>query len=382
MLNGSCAFDRDFNSRLHTITKPYGFNIVKWELSAIAASFSRVNVEADNVAEYFSTGNQIKTMKSNIEAINTGHSEGDLVSLEAELNEMRQHNLSLERAVEEVLEGKIREALAQQGIHNPINKYLKIKIGFPPVSFSLEDPPHLLVVSPRDKIESVRQIVLRQDITIEEMESIESDVDKSNVSSLVLELGGLASYPSLITNRGDLRFTLNAAIEEWLHQYLVFKPLGFRYMLNLAGIVRNYEIATMNETVAGIVSKEIGDIVYEKYYDRNDAEVENKDSEFDFDREMREIRRAVDEYLSRGEIEAAEEFMEQKRQYLAQNRYHIRKLNQAYFAFHGAYADRPTSISPIGEELKQLRNQSNSLKDFLETVAAMNSRQDLADSVK
>ncbi|MFC2007122.1 hypothetical protein ACFLVB_00755 [Chloroflexota bacterium] len=367
---------------MNTITKPYRFNFVKWEFSTIAAGFSRVNVEADNVAEYFSTAEQIKALRVEIEAIHTGHSEGDLASLKAELNEKQQHNFSLERTVEEVLERQIREALAQQGIHNPLNKYLKVKIGFPPVSFSLEEPPHLLVVSPRDKIESISQVVLRQDITTEEMENIESEVDKSNVSSLVLELGGLASYPSLVTNRGDLRFTLNAAIEEWLHQYLVFKPLGFRYVLNLTGIVRDYEIAVMNETVAGIVSKEIGNIVYEKYYDRNDAAVENKDSEFDFNREKREIRRAVDEYLAEGEIKAAEEFMEQKRQYLAENRYHIRKLNQAYFAFHGAYADRPTSISPIGEELKQLRNQSNSLKDFLETVSTMSNRQDLADSVE
>ncbi len=97
---------------------------------------------------------------------------------------------------------------------------------------------------------------------------------------------------------------------------------------------------------------------------------------------MREIRRAVDNYLARGEIEQAEEFMEQKRQFLAAKGYHIRKLNQAYFAFHGTYADSPTSISPIGVELKELRSQSTSLKDFLETVAAMISRQDLADRVK
>ena len=67
---------------------------------------------------------------------------------------------------------------------------------------------------------------------------------------------------------------------------------------------------------------------------------------------------------------------------LAENDYPIRKLNQAYFAFHGAYADKPTSISPIGDELKKLRQRSESLKDFLETVAAMTSRQDLAESVK
>jgi hypothetical protein len=97
---------------------------------------------------------------------------------------------------------------------------------------------------------------------------------------------------------------------------------------------------------------------------------------------MREIRRAVDQYLARGEIEQAEEFMEQKRQYLASKGYYIRKLNQAYFAFYGTYADRPTSISPIGVELQELRRQSASLKDFLDTVAVMTSRQDLKAALK
>jgi hypothetical protein len=70
------------------------------------------------------------------------------------------------------------------------------------------------------------------------------------------------------------------------------------------------------------------------------------------------------------------------RLYLVENGYNIRKLNQAYFAFHGAYADKPTSISPIGVELKQLRSQSDSLKDFIETVAAMTNRQELVESIR
>jgi len=74
--------------------------------------------------------------------------------------------------------------------------------------------------------------------------------------------------------------------------------------------------------------------------------------------------------------------MEQKRQYLASLGYYIRKLNQAYFAFHGTYADKPAFISPIGLELKQLRGQSSSLKDFLNTTAAMTSRQDLREAVR
>ena len=69
--------------------------------------------------------------------------------------------------------------------------------------------------------------------------------------------------------------------------------------------------------------------------------------------------------------------MEEKRQYLLSMGYYIRKLNQAYFAFHGAYADEPTSVSPIGFELKKLRGRIESLKDFLNTVADMTSRQEL-----
>ena len=266
-----------------------------------------------------------------------------------------------------------------------MDKYIRLKFGFPPVNFILEKPPHLLVISPRDRIESIREITFRQDISLEEIENIEAAVDDLGVSSLVVELGGIATYPTFVTNDASLKFTLDTATEEWLHQYLVFKPLGFLYTLDLIGVSRNYDIATMNETVASMVGKEIGAMICEKYYPQfeiGDSQPPGAESEFDFNREMREIRRAVDRYLAQGEIELAEEFMEQKRLYLASNGYYIRKLNQAYFAFHGTYADRPTSISPIGLELKQLRSQSASLKVFLDTVAGMTSRQDLIDSIK
>jgi hypothetical protein len=71
--------------------------------------------------------------------------------------------------------------------------------------------------------------------------------------------------------------------------------------------------------------------------------------------------------------------MEERRQFLATQGYRIRKLNQAYFAFYGTYADDPTSISPIGVELRKLREQSGSLKEFLDNAAVLTSRQDLID---
>ena len=393
-LSGACTPGKDFDSSLRSIVKPYHFSIVNWEFKTLlgggkqltSSQEGKVGDESSQVMEYFSLVERIKTLKSKMQAINTGDRQGDLASLEAELNKLEGQKAVLAGVVGRIIKKQIKVALAQQGIFNPIDKYIRLRVGFPPLNFKFEQPPHLLVVSPRDRLESMREIALQQDLSLEEIEDIEAKVDKLGVSSLVVKLGGFGgTYPTFVANDASLHFSIDTAIEEWLHQYLAFKPLGFLYLLDLAGVSRNYDIATMNETLAGMVSKEIGSIVREKYYSQyesGDSQPQEAESEFDFNQEMRNIRRAVDEYLAQGEIEQAEEFMEQKRRYLALKGYYIRKLNQAYFAFHGTYADRPTSISPIGLKLKALRNQSASLKDFLDTVAGMTSRQDLIDSIK
>jgi len=392
-LSGGCAPGRSFDNQLNSIVRSYRFNLIGWECRALSnelnqwifGSSEEIDGEADVVVEYFSAVEQLKTLKLTIEAVKAGSGQSGLALLEDELNMLQEHVGALGSKVEGIIEKQIKETLTEQGIFHPMDKYIRLKFGFPPVNFILEKPPHLLVISPRDRIESIREITFRQDISLEEIENVEAAVDDLGVSSLVVELGGIATYPTFVTNDASLKFTLDTAAEEWLHQYLAFKPLGFLYLLDLTGVSRNYDIATMNEAAAGMMSKEIGTMICEKYYpqfDNGDSQPRGAESEFDFNREMREIRRAVDSYLARGEIELAEEFMEQKRLYLASNGYYIRKLNQAYFAFHGTYADRPTSISPIGLELRQLRSQSASLKVFLDTVAGMTSRQELRDSIK
>ena len=69
--------------------------------------------------------------------------------------------------------------------------------------------------------------------------------------------------------------------------------------------------------------------------------------------------------------------MEQKREFLAANGYYIRKLNQAYFAFYGSYADTAASVDPIGPKFEQLRAKSTSLRDFVDTARQFNSEADL-----
>ena len=197
---------------------------------------------------------------------------------------------------------------------------------------------------------------------------------------MVVELGGMGvTYPTFVNSNSNLPDVLNAATEEWVHQYLAFKPLGFRYVLDLLGISRNQDIITMNESLAGIVSSEIGDQVYNKYYasyfpqsNSSPLTVSSAPS-FDFNAAMRQIRQNVDAYLANGQIDQAEQYMNGQRDYLQTQGYYIRKLNQAYFAFYGTYADTPAYTDPIGTTIQDVRNESNSIKDFLNAVAHVTS---------
>jgi uncharacterized repeat protein (TIGR01451 family) len=92
----------------------------------------------------------------------------------------------------------------------------------------------------------------------------------------------------------------------------------------------------------------------------------------------------VDDLLSQGKIDEAESFMEEQRKIFWENGYQIRKLNQAYFAFHGAYADVPGGAAgsdPVGPAVRELRARSNSLAEFIKQISRMTSFEQLKDAL-
>jgi len=99
---------------------------------------------------------------------------------------------------------------------------------------------------------------------------------------------------------------------------------------------------------------------------------------------MHSTRVRVDTLLAAGKITEAENYMDQRRQVFWDNGYPIRKLNQAYFAFYGAYADVPGGAAgedPVGPAVRALRAQSGSLIAFLEKIGHMDSFKQLQDAL-
>jgi len=77
--------------------------------------------------------------------------------------------------------------------------------------------------------------------------------------------------------------------------------------------------------------------------------------------------------------------MEMRRQIFLKNGYLIRRLNQAYFAFHGAYADEPGGAAgkdPVGPAVRALRAKSSSLAEFLNRISWMTSFEQLQEALK
>jgi hypothetical protein len=253
----------------------------------------------------------------------------------------------------------------------------------PPVLYHITPLPYALIVSPRDKIEQEVNISLVPGMTLEERVGIEENVAKNlDKSALVVGIGGVGVYPTMVMSTTDLNWLVEVVSHEWTHNFLTLRPLGIHYD-------SSPELRTINETTANIAGKEIGREVIRRYYPERLPPEEIPQPEqstspapqatpepdrFDFRKEMRITRLQVDDLLAKGQIDQAEAYMEVRRKFFWDNGYLIRKLNQAYFAFYGAYNDQPGGAGeagqdPVGPAVQALRQHSRSLADFLNRIS-------------
>ncbi|RJO60896.1 MAG: hypothetical protein C4542_07825 [Dehalococcoidia bacterium] len=391
MVAGGCRSNATFDSRLGNIVSPYRFSIFKWEVKALSQEIDEVFSDKDKatpdqarvVVDYFDIMSRINAEQQAIEAITSGIKSGDLSAHQDALDALEQQRDALTTQAERVLESQLRVTLNSLGIYNPLDSTLNLTSTFPPVKLRLQEPPKLLVVSPRGNISRLTTVTLNNNLSLDNISKLEDSVSGLDVSALVVDLGGIATYPSFVANRYGLRFALSTAVEEWLHQYFFFRPLGFRYGLESLGFHGPDYIATMNETLAGMVSHEVADIIYDTYYASFYPPVSSSGGDsapptFNFNSFMRNTRLTVDSMLAQGQITQAEAYMEQQRLILASHGYLIRKLNQAFFAFYGSYADQPGFENPIADNLKALRAKSATLAAFVEQASGFTNPDELA----
>ena len=141
------------------------------------------------------------------------------------------------------------------------------------------------------------------------------------------------------------------------------------------------------KTAATLGGWEIGDRAYEAMtgiaYDRRPPgpPAGRDPNALDFNEHMRQTRQTAERMLSDGRIEEAEAYMEQRRLELLERGYRIRKINQAFFAFYGSYATSAAADSPIEGQLRGLRAESESLGEFLRTVAQFSTYQEFLDYI-
>lgn len=369
-----CAAPQPPTAALSDIARPYRFSFVRWELTQFARLLRPVHrprAAQEDPAGYVQAYLALQAQAHNLERA------GEPIppALASELAAMRP-------VAERIVAAQVREAYRQEGIYQPLERYLPLPVTFPPVWFVFEPPPLLLVVSPRERIVPIYQVMLRPGLDVATMERIEADIEALGYSALVTEIGGLgATYPAVVSTRSSLPHAVETVAEEWLHQYLAFTPLGFRYILHLLGVRPDYEIAQLNESLATVVHEEIGQRVLWEHYGIAPAPAApaapRDEGALDFRAFMRETRLQAEALLAENKIDEAEAYMEARRQVLVAAGYQIRKLNQAYFAFHGTYADAPGAITLVGSELRALRAQCPSLGAFLDLVVGLTSRDEL-----
>jgi hypothetical protein len=358
------------------------------QFSISSSAFLQKDVQKQVVLDYLDLITTIRKVESQINEIfaNPDIQDPQTASLHLRkaLDDLRARRSQLAPLAEAVLQDQVATVLAEMGFGvagQPI----------PPVLYRTTPLPVALIISPRDIIRQDANISLIPDLTVDQKAALEDQVDQTlDVSSLVVNIGGIGLYPSMIMETTDINWLAEVVSHEWTHNYLTLRPLGANYLLSP-------ELRTMNETAATIAGKEIGREVIARYYPEYLPPLLDPSSPglpstqpsappvFDYRAEMHETRLTADKLLAEGKIAEAENYMEERRRLFWDNGYHhLRKLNQAYFAFYGAYADQPggaAGVDPVGEAVRQLWTQSPDLVSFLYQISWLTSFEQLQQAI-
>jgi hypothetical protein len=387
------------SDQVRAFTRSIEFDYIAWTLDAAFVKLQQAALGAerylddetknDLVRGYIDLVRQIQSDEWQLSILHADPNQeqvaGDIAALNQRLAELYEQRGQTAALAESILQSQVQSILDEYGL-------TAIGEPIPPIFYHSTPLPWALIVSPRNTIAQVANISLETKLGLEEHIALEDQVTANlDLSTLVVPVGGVGTYPTMVAQTSDLNWLAEVVSHEWTHNYLTLHPLGVLYL-------EGPELQTMNETTANIVGKEIGSALIARYYPElvppapvaasaPSAESAEAAPVFDFQNEMHSTRVRVDELLAAGKVDEAERYMEAQRLLFWEHGFTIRKLNQAYFAFYGSYADVPVGPAgedPVGAAVRELRARSSSLAQFvhrMEGLTSFASLQDLLDSL-
>jgi hypothetical protein len=389
--------------KVRTYTRDIEFNYISWTADALLVKLKAASIDNPHildretqkqvVSEYLRITQDILSREDALQKIYADPAVSDKEAASADLRGLLQEQYKRQTDI-----APFAEAILQQQVSEVLKDIGLTTLGQPVPSLMYHSTPlpFALIVSPRDHIEQIANVSLDPNLTVDQQAVLETKIDRGlNTSSLVVPIGGVGVYPTMVMRTTNLSWLLNTISHEWTHNFLTLRPLGFLYTADPM-------LRTMNETTASIAGDEIGALVLKRFYPElaSDSHFipglisapfdhpEPADflrPPFDFRAEMFITRTNADTLLAAGKIEEAEAYMESRREIFLHNGYVIRKINQAYFAFYGAYADSPGGAAgedPVGPAVRALREQSPSLADFVTTISWMSSFDQLQAAIE
>jgi hypothetical protein len=392
LLTSDSFAPRTTADKVRLITAPYEFDFISWTANAVweklvqftlgderyltPAEWHQIVMDFDKLVDGISADeDELNRIFADPEVADPMRSSAPV---RADLSRKREQQAREQSLVESILQEQVSAELRAAGF--AVGGEL-----VPPLLFRFTPLPLGLIVSPRDVIRQDANIQLVPGLTLEQQVALERETEsRLGVSALVVPFGGLGTFPTMIMETSYTSWVLEAITHEWTHHYLYLHPLGMGYD-------SSPELRTINETAASLFGKAIGALVVRHNYPEWAAELPAESgsagggvlaappAQFDYTHEMYVTRVETDRLLAAGRIDEAEAYMEQRRQFImahvAEHGHVIRRLNQAFFAFYGSYADTPgeRGEDPVGPAVVNLFDLCPSPAAFLRAVAQVSS---------
>jgi hypothetical protein len=387
---------RTVTDKIRLITAPYEFEFISWTADAVWTKVLQFTLGEERYLSSADWHDIVLDYNGLLDGIFTDEAEltrmfsdpdiadpmAESEGLRSALAEKRRAQSERQNLVEAILQEQVSAELRREGF----------AVGgevVPPVLFRFSQLPMGLIVSPRNVIRQDANIMLIPGLPLERQIALEQEAERElDVSALVVPFGGLGTFPTMVMESTWTSWVVEAVTHEWSHIFLFLTPLGLGYEADP-------ELRTINETAATLFGRSIGAQVVRHNYPEwaellpplreagPQTGLASPKPDFDYQHEMYVTRVEADRLLAEGKIEQAEAYMEERRRFImehvAEHGRVIRRLNQAFFAFYGSYADTAgeRGEDPVGPAVVSLFDLCPTPGDFLRAVSKVSSFEQL-----